>query len=120
MLKPVETCFGFCSGVLPKNRKDFFNALKHFWSTENVINNIEGSIEPLLKKPFVYFKYSFNQNWEVFDFKLCDLSSDAVNKHHQITQKEFEVNVKDWLRHARQRRERENKRNEKCKYILSW
>ncbi|XP_044763921.1 uncharacterized protein LOC123320622 [Coccinella septempunctata] len=47
-------------------------------------------------------------NFELQKLKIFECAYTSVIKHFAITRKEFEMHVKDWLRHARQRREREH------------
>ncbi|KAG5876174.1 hypothetical protein JTB14_017883 [Gonioctena quinquepunctata] len=49
-------------------------------------------------------------NFAVNKLKLTELISDTVHKEYHITQKDFECFTKEWFRHSKQRREREDKR----------
>ncbi|CAH1155414.1 unnamed protein product [Phaedon cochleariae] len=52
------------------------------------------------------------KNFELQKLRLMECTYSAIIKQIQISRKEFEIYVKDWLRHAKQRKEREDlKRN---------
>ncbi|KAG5861606.1 hypothetical protein JTB14_029167 [Gonioctena quinquepunctata] len=52
-------------------------------------------------------------NFPVSNLKFMELMFDVVHKKSSITKKEFEFYVKEWFRHSKQRRERDDKRKGK-------
>ncbi|XP_031335854.1 uncharacterized protein LOC116165500 isoform X3 [Photinus pyralis] len=54
-----------------------------------------------------------NNNYKVEDLILIKCLYDAISSVFQCTEKEFEIMVRDYLRHGKQRREREEKNKSK-------
>ncbi|XP_045469274.1 uncharacterized protein LOC123676966 isoform X2 [Harmonia axyridis] len=56
-------------------------------------------------------------NYKVADSPVMKILHSAVKKTTGVSEKDFEIYVKDWLRHAKQRKERMLKKTNKLKYI---